>query len=50
MQYVEKSETSFNIRLNNQRKDVTKPDTTLACRHFQGKKNIDKPSNATKSK
>ena len=43
MQYVEKSETSFNIRLNNQRKDnqrkdVTKPDTTLACGHFQGKK------------
>ena len=59
-QYVGKSETSFNIRLNNHRKDVKKPDTILAYRHFQEKKNvfnnhakfinIDKLTNTTKSK
>ena len=36
-QYVRKSETSFNIRLNNHHKDVKKPDAMLACRHFQKK-------------
>ena len=36
-QYVGKSETSFNIRLNNHPKDVKKPDAILACRHFQEK-------------
>ena len=34
-QYVGKSETSFNIRLNNHRKDVKKPDAILACRNLQ---------------
>ena len=37
-QYIGKSETPFNIRLNNHRKDVknhSKPDTILACKHFQ---------------
>ena len=34
-QYEGKSETSFNIRLNKHRKDVEKPDTILACRHFE---------------
>ena len=39
-QYVQKSETSFSIRLNNHRKDVKKPDAILASRHFQEKKHI----------
>ena len=30
-QYVGKSETSFNVRLNNHRKDVKKPDSMSAC-------------------
>ena len=34
-QYVGKPETSFNIRLNNHRKDVKKVDTIMACKHFQ---------------
>ena len=34
-QYVGKWETCFNIRLNNHRKDVKKPDAILVCRHFQ---------------
>ena len=39
-QYVGKSETSFNIRLNSNGKDVKKPDAILACRHFQEKKHV----------
>ena len=60
MQYVGKSETIFNIRLNNHRKNVKKPDTILACRHFQERNHvfnkhakfiiIDKLRNTTKSK
>ena len=37
-QYVGKSETPFNLRLNNHRKDVknhSRQDTILACKHFQ---------------
>ena len=34
-QYVGKAETSFNIRLNNNRKDVKKVDAKMACKHFQ---------------
>ena len=34
-QYVGKAETSFNVRLNNHRKDVNKPNAILACKHFQ---------------
>ena len=35
IQYVEKSETSFNIRLNNHRKDIKKtPKAIEACKHF----------------
>ena len=34
-QYIGKSETSFNIRLNNHRKNMKKPDAILACKHFQ---------------
>ena len=59
-QYVGKLETSFNIRLNNHRKDVEKPDAILACRNFQEKNHvfkkhtkfiiIDKLTNTTKSK
>ena len=33
-QYVGKTETSFNIRLNNHRKDVKKLNATMACKHF----------------
>ena len=32
---VEKAETTFNIRLNNHRKDTKKPNSILACKHFQ---------------
>ena len=39
-QYVRKSETSFNIRLNNHHKDVKKPDAILACRHFQERNHV----------
>ena len=38
--YVGKSETSFNIRLNDHRKDVKKPDAILACRHFQERNHV----------
>ena len=31
--YVGKSETSFNIRLNNHRNDIKKPNTIEACKH-----------------
>ena len=33
-QYVGKAETTFNIRLNNHRKDTKDPHAILACRHF----------------
>ena len=36
-QYVGKAATEFNIRLSNHRKDVRKPDTIPASRHFLGK-------------
>ena len=39
-QYVGKSETSFDIRLNNHRKDVEKPDAILACRQEKEKKTL----------
>ena len=34
IQYVGKSETSLNIRLNNHRKDIKKPNTIEPCKHF----------------
>ena len=34
-QYVGKAETSFNIRLNNHRKDRKKANAIMACKHFQ---------------
>ena len=37
IQYVEKSETEFSIRLNNHRKDVWKPDAIPASCYFSGK-------------
>ena len=37
IQYVGKAETEFNIRPNNHRKDVWKPDAISATRHFSGK-------------
>ena len=59
-QYVRKSGTSFNIRLNNHCKEIKKPDAILACTHFQEKNHvfnkhrkfiiIDKLTNTTKSK
>ena len=33
-QYEGKAETTFNIRLNNYRKDTKKPTAILACRRF----------------
>lgn len=39
-QYAEKSETSFNIRLNNYRKDVKIPDTNLTCSHFHERNHV----------
>ena len=35
MQYVGKAETAFNLRLNNHRKDTKKPNSNIACKHFQ---------------
>ena len=35
IQYVGKSETGFNIRLNNHRKDVSNPKAIPACVHFR---------------
>ena len=35
MQYIGKAETAFNLRLNNHRKDTKKPNSILACKHFQ---------------
>ena len=37
MQDVGKAETAFNLRLNNHRKDTKKPNSILACKHFQEK-------------
>ena len=37
IQYVGKAETEFNTRLNNDRKDIWKPDAIPASRHFSGK-------------
>ena len=34
IQYVGKSETPFNIRLNNHRKDVKNPNAIPACKYF----------------
>ena len=34
IQDVRKSETSFNIRLNNHRKDIKKANAIEACKHF----------------
>ena len=34
IRYVGKSETPFNIRLNNHRKDVKNPNAIPACKHF----------------
>ena len=59
-QYVGMPETGFNIKLNNHRTDVKKPDAILVCRHFQEKNHvsekhakfiiIDKLTNTSKSK
>ena len=35
LQYVGKNEASFNIKLNNHRKDVKDPKPILADKHFQ---------------
>ena len=37
MQYVRKTDTAFNLRLNNHRKNAKKPNSYLAFTHFQGK-------------
>ena len=34
VQYVEKCETSFNIRLINQKKNIKNPNALEACKHF----------------
>ena len=34
-QYVRKAETAFNLRLIIHRKDTKKPNSVLACKHFQ---------------
>ena len=36
-QYVGQAETSFNARMNNNRKDVKNVDPVLACKNFQQK-------------
>ena len=47
-QYVGKVETSFNIRLNNHRKNVKKVDAIMACKHFQQEShNFNKHSKCT---
>ena len=38
MQYVEKSEACFNIRVNNHRKDIKKSNAVEACEHFTNNK------------
>ena len=37
MQDVGKAETEFNLILNNYRQDIKKPNSILACKHFQEK-------------
>ena len=37
IQLVRKAETAFNLGLNNHRKDTKKPNSILACKHFQEK-------------
>ena len=37
MQYVRKTDTAFNLRLNNHRKDAKTPNSYLAFTHFQEK-------------
>ena len=37
MQDVGKAETEFNLILNNHRQDTKKPNSILACKHFQEK-------------
>ena len=34
-QYLGKADSTFNIRLNNHRKDIKNLNAILACRHFQ---------------
>ena len=47
-QYVGKAETSFNIRLNNYRKDVKKTNAIMACKHLQQEShNFDKHAKFT---
>ena len=36
MQYVRKVETAFNLRLNNSRKNIKKPNSILAYKQFLG--------------
>ena len=46
--YVGKTETSFNIRLNNHRKDVKKVNTIMICKHFSEEShNFDKHAKFT---
>ena len=40
VQYVGKSETAFNIRLNNHRKDVKNPNSIPASKHFDSQEHI----------
>ena len=48
IQYVGKSETPFNLRLNNHRKDVNNPKAIPACSHFKiPGHNFMKPANFT---
>ena len=35
MEHVGKAETAFNLRSNNHRKNTKKPNSILACKHFQ---------------
>ena len=35
IQYIGKSETTFNLKLNNHMIDTKKPISILACKHFQ---------------
>ena len=47
-QYVGKAETSFNIRLNNHKKNVKKVAAIIACKNFQLQShNFNKHSNFT---
>ena len=40
IQYVEKSETSFDIRLTHHRKDIKKTNAIEACKHFNNNEHI----------